>query len=138
MSRKWTKEQRAAHGEKMRERWKIWKNQPVPVLAEPQQADSLTLSKDNRRQDDGGEARKSTELASRNWQQESRGGLVLSKTDQKFWSLRPGYYDFTKDGQWGRKCRNCHEDFVTRLEHNRFCSPNCRNEWLTRHETRGA
>lgn len=62
----------------------------------------------------------------------------LSKTDQKFESLRPGWYDFVKDGDWVRMCKNCGDGFRTRLEFNAFCSPNCRNAFLKLHETRGA
>ncbi len=62
------------------------------------------------------------------------GGSVtagVTPTDAEFEEDKPGYYIFEEGEPWGRKCWKCGEEFETRLEMNKFCSPGCKDEWLS-------
>ena len=56
--------------------------------------------------------------------------VELTPTDELFEGDRPSYYIYgALDIE--RKCWQCGQEYVTRMELNKFCSPDCKNKWLT-------
>ena len=51
-------------------------------------------------------------------------------TDAKFEAQRPGYWIYGKEVK-ERECWKCGDKFETRLEMNKFCSPQCKEKWLS-------
>ncbi len=54
----------------------------------------------------------------------------MTRTDRAFENDRPNYYIFKQDAV-ERACWACGVAFKTRMELNKFCSPKCKNSWLT-------
>lgn len=54
----------------------------------------------------------------------------LTRTDRKFENHRPGYWIYGKEMK-ERECWKCGDKFQTRLEMNKFCSPKCKENWLS-------
>jgi hypothetical protein len=53
----------------------------------------------------------------------------LSETDRAFDKAKPDYFLFREKSE-ERKCWNCSDTFETQLELNKFCSPQCKEEFL--------
>lgn len=60
---------------------------------------------------------------------DSSVSLPMTKTDRKFEESKPGYWIYGKELR-ARECWMCGEAFETRLELNKFCSPDCKDKWL--------
>ncbi len=56
--------------------------------------------------------------------------LPLTETDAKFEALSPGYWIYGNEVK-DRKCWQCGKPYETRLELNKFCSPGCKEKWLS-------
>lgn len=54
----------------------------------------------------------------------------LTVTDQEFEIARPGYWIYGVE-VLEKECWKCGEGFETRLEMNKFCSPSCKEQWLS-------
>jgi hypothetical protein len=54
----------------------------------------------------------------------------MTETDAKFEEAKPGYYIFERKVPWDRVCWGCGERYATRLELNKFCSPQCKRQYL--------
>jgi hypothetical protein len=99
----------------------------VPVLAEstalnaPREA---TVSGQARESISGDPSRRSDPKA----KDDSCGGTQTS-TDALFHQYKPDWYLGEKES-WSRRCWRCGERYSTRLELNKFCSPDCKNEYL--------
>ncbi len=59
-----------------------------------------------------------------------RATMRLTKTDEKFEDQRPGYWIYGIE-VIKRECWKCGDKFETRLEMNKFCSPQCKEKWLS-------
>ena len=52
----------------------------------------------------------------------------MTRTDALFEARKPGYYIF--EALRSRKCWQCGDNFDTRLDLNKFCSPDCKDNYL--------
>ncbi len=56
--------------------------------------------------------------------------IEFTETDVKFEEKSPGYWIYGKEVK-ERKCWQCGKPYETRLELNKFCSPKCKEKWLS-------
>ena len=54
---------------------------------------------------------------------------VMTETDQKFEEKKPGYWIYETSPR-ERNCWMCGKNFETRMELNKFCSPECKEKFL--------
>ncbi len=57
----------------------------------------------------------------------------VTATDALFEEKKPGYFIFEEGEPWERNCWTCGKKYETRLELNKFCSPKCKEGFLSRH-----